>query len=310
MSAKKLDLSIIIVNWNTRELLLQTVGSVYQNPPGKYSFEIIVVDNASTDGSQQALKEAYSDVTLIENTRNMGFGPANNQGLARARGRYSLMLNSDTIVLPGSLEAITDFMEAHPRVALSGIRLLNVDGTYQGSYTGYLNLWRELLIVTGLGRKLYHPHFPNSPEARSYEVKPVAAIQGAFMFFRTEPLKTLGGFDEQFFMYGEENDLSLTLRKAGWEVYYLGNISIIHLGSQSSDKRWKKLNWQLQKSKQLLFRKHYGKPYAIAFKAMVSVAALSKIAVYKLKKTIRPASVRGNTDNWFRWSEFGHFLKS
>ncbi|MEI7556870.1 glycosyltransferase family 2 protein [Candidatus Chlorohelix sp.] len=304
------DLSIIIVNWNTRDLLLQTIESVYSNPPGGFSYEIIVVDNGSVDGSIEALKQRFPKVRLIANRGNRGFGAANNQGLGLAYGRYSLMLNSDTIVLPECLQQVTEFMEFHPKVALIGVRLLNADGSFQGSYTGYLNLWREFLILTGLGRKLYHPLFPNSREQESYQIKPVAAVQGAFMLFNTAILKEIGGFDEQFFMYGEENDLSFRLRKAGKEVYYLGNISIIHLGSQSSDKRWRKLNWQLQNSKQLLFKKHYGSIYAMLFKLMVIFAALSKMATYRIKKMSSPNSVAGTPENWFRWSEFKQFLRA
>jgi hypothetical protein len=221
MNTPTLDLTIIIVNWNTRQLLLDTISSIYANPPGPYTFEIIVIDNASSDDSLAALAENYPGVTRIANPDNRGFGPANNQGLAIAQGRYSLLLNSDVIVQPGSLTQVTAFMEAHPGVGLCGIQILNPDGSFQGSYAPYLNLWRELLILSGLGRKLLKRPYPSYGAARSQSNRPVQTIQGAFMFARTAALFEIGGLDEQFFMYGEENDLSLRLERHGWRLSWM-----------------------------------------------------------------------------------------
>ncbi len=303
-----IDLSIIIINWNTRELLLQTIASVYANLPQSYTVETIVVDNGSTDGSQAALRENYPQVVLIANQDNRGFGPANNQGLKLARGRYSLLLNSDTIIQPGSLKQILDFMEAHPRVGLCGIRVLNPDGTFQGSYAEYESLGREFLIVTGLGRRLLTPYYPSYGPEASQQSKPVAVIQGAFMFARTEALREIGWLDEQFFMYGEENDLSLSLRKRGWQTYYLAEVTVVHLGGQSTSKNKKKMAWQLQKSKVLLFRKHYGRLSSLLLKGLVGIAVLTKGSFLKLKSLLK-RDFTGEDARWLNWSELFNFLK-
>lgn len=312
MNRPNFDLSIIIVNWNTRQLLLDTLASVYANPPGDYSFEIFVIDNGSTDGSQDAAATQYPDVHLIANHDNRGFGPANNQGLVRAGGRYSLLLNSDTLVQPDSLARIVRFMDANPKVGLCGIQILNSDGTFQGSYAPYLNFWRELLIVTGLGRRLFRPTYPSFGQDQSQVNRPVPTIQGAFMFARTAALKEIGWLDEQFFMYGEENDLGKRLERKGWITYYLADVNIIHLGGQSSRKNWTKMTWQLQKSKVLLFRKYYGTPSALGFKLLISLAVLVKYAFARFKQIWPGGSKQGVSTvsthrAWLNWAEFRQF---
>jgi N-acetylglucosaminyl-diphospho-decaprenol L-rhamnosyltransferase len=303
--SNKLDLSIIVVNWNTKDLLLQTVQSVIQNPPQPYSFEIIVVDNASSDGSTEALMVQFPQVRLIANTENKGFGPANNQALAVATGRYSLLLNSDVIVLPESLHQVLEFMEAHPDCGMCGVQVLNADGTFQGSYADYLNLWSEFLILSTLGRKLLNPQYPSHSEKNSQQTKAVDTIQGAFMFCRTEALNQIGRLDEQFFMYGEENDLSLRLQKKGWKTYYLAEIKLIHLGGQSTRQNWTKMAWQLQKSKVLMFRKHYGRFRSIGFKVLVSVAVLVKVGAAKTKAILS----KTQKENWFNRQDFHQFWR-
>ncbi len=306
MNTAPLDLSIIIINWNTRQLLLQTVESVYANPPGDYSYEIIVVDNNSSDGSPEALTTACPGVRLIANRDNRGFGPANNQALKVASGRHSLLLNSDTIVQPGSLQKIIAFMDDHPQVGLCGVRVLNNDGTFQGSFADFLKLRSEFLILTGLGRRLKNKEYPSFNEAKSLESGSVATIQGAFMFARTEALRQIGWLDEQFFMYGEENDLSLRLKRAGWLTWYLADVTVIHLGGQSTRKNWSKMVWQLQKSKVLLFKKHYGGAMPLGFKLLVSAAVLTKAAATGAKQALKPKNGQVAA-HWFNWADFRQF---
>ncbi len=315
MDGAGMDLSIIIVNWNTRQLLLDTLDSIYACPPDPYSFEIIVVDNASSDGSPSAVTQYYPLVRQIANQANRGFGPATNQGLAIAAGRYNLLLNSDVIVQPGSLRQVISFMDAHPQVGLSGIQLLNPDGSFQGSYAPYLNLWRELLIVSGMGRRLLKRPYPGYGAAQSQTTRQVQTIQGAFMFARSEALREIGWLDEQFFMYGEENDLSRRLERKGWLIYYLADVKIIHLGGQSSLKNWTKMTWQLQKSKVLLFRKYYGVRDALGLKLLISLAVLVKFGFVRSKQFVKNSlkqevpQLNPTGRGWFSWSELRQFWR-
>lgn len=308
MEHPSLDLTVIVVNWNTKKLVLDTIAAVYANLPDPYRLEVIVVDNASSDGSQAAIAAAFPQVQLIANQENRGFGPANNQALKIARGRYSLLLNSDALVQPGSLKQIIEFMDAHPHAGLCGVQILNADGTFQGSYANYLNLGREFLILTGLGRRLVTPHYPSYDPAQSQETKVVPTIQGAFMFARTEALAQIGWLDEGFFMYGEENDLSWRLYRAGWEVYYLADVKIIHLGGQSTAKNVTKMSWQLQRSKVRLFRKHYGLLPALMLKLLVCLAVFTKLIVSYAKMLL--PSRNSASAHWCNWADLWSFIRT
>lgn len=308
MELPTLDLTVIVINWNTKKLVLDTLEAVYANLPDPYTLEVIVVDNASSDGSPAAIAAAFPQVQLIANQDNRGFGPANNQALQIARGRYSVLLNSDALVQPGSLKQIVEFMDAHPRAGLCGVQVLNADGTFQGSYADYLNVGREFLILTGLGRRLVNPHYPSYGPAQSQETKIVETIQGAFMFARTAALKEIGWLDEGFFMYGEENDLSRRLYKAGWQVYYLAEVKIIHLGGQSTAKNLTKMSWQLQRSKVRLFRKHYGLFPALLLKLLVCLAVFSKLLVFYVKKLL--PTRKSKAARWCNWSDLWSFIRT
>jgi N-acetylglucosaminyl-diphospho-decaprenol L-rhamnosyltransferase len=303
-----LDLSVIIINWNTKKLLLDTIASIYTNLPDPYNLEIIVVDNGSSDGSPEALLATFPQVHLIANPDNRGFSPANNQALRIASGRYSLLLNSDTLIQPNSLKQVIEFMDSHPSAGLCGVQVLNADGTFQGSYAGYLNLGREFLILTGLGRRLVNPHYPSYGPAQSQQTKTVPTIQGAFMFARTTALAQIGWLDEGFFMYGEENDLSLRLRHAGWEVYYLAEVKLIHLGGQSTRKNATKMVWQLQQSKVRLFKKHYGLLPALLLKLLVCLAVLAKLLPAYAQQLLPRR--REQVTKWCNWSDLWNFIRT
>ena len=150
------DLSIIIVNWNTRDLLVQCLQSVVRATPD-LELEVIVVDNGSADGSVETVQRDFPQVQVIANAENVGFVRANNQAMARCRGRYVLLLNSDTQVLPRALDETIRFMDGHPSAGVAGVRLLNADGSFQASWTPFPTLWREFLILSGLGRWLISP---------------------------------------------------------------------------------------------------------------------------------------------------------
>ena len=230
-----MDVSIIIVNWNTCDLLAQCLESLAENAgkQGHFSVETFVVDNASTDGSSQMVREHFSQVHLIENEQNVGFALANNQAIVRAAGRYVVLLNSDTEVYPGALETMVAFMDQHPEAAGCGPLLLNADGTLQPSCHPMLTpgreFWRLMFLDRVWPRATYLQARWNRSTPRQVEV-----IKGACLLLRSEVLNQVGLLDDQYFMYTEEMDLCYRLLEAGWELWWVPGAKVKHYGEASS----------------------------------------------------------------------------
>ncbi|MCP4536081.1 MAG: glycosyltransferase family 2 protein [Chloroflexi bacterium] len=285
MSAQHPELSIIIVNWNTRDLLVQCLQSLNDTVESKY--EVWVVDNASSDDSVAAVREQFPYVHVIVNSENVGFVRANNQVLDRCQGRYVLLLNSDIHALPGSLDKTVEFMEAHPGAGILGVRLLNPDRTFQASYTVFPTLWREFLILSGLGRWLIRSSFPSygpQVEAGAQEIK--GYMEGAYLLARREAVDQIGGLDERIFMYAEEVDWCYRFHQAGWEVWYLPQSPIIHYGGQSTKQRQGRMEAELYRSRVYFFHKHYGKVSASCLKILIYTITLVKMLVHRLLRFV------------------------
>jgi len=281
-----LDLSAIIVNWNTRGLLSQCLRPVYETV-GDLDFEVLVVDNASTDGSVEMVRREFPQVRLIENAENVGFARANNQAIHVSRGRYVLLLNSDTQVLPDSLSRTVQFMDGHPGVGIAGGRLLNSDGTFQASYTPFPTLWREFLILSGLGRLLIRETFPSyGPRIEKGAHRIEGYMEGAYLIARQEAVEQAGGLDERIFMYAEDVDWCYRFHRAGWEVWYLPQATIIHHGGQSSRKRQGRMEAELYRSRVYFFRKHYGRTAAFCLKALIYAMTVAKMLVHGLVRFV------------------------
>lgn len=251
-----MKLSIIIVNWNTRDLLLQAVGSV-MDYPRDFSYEVIVVDNHSQDQSVSTLKRAYPQAIVIENDRNLGFAKANNQALEIAKGEYVLLLNSDTIVREGALEALVSYCDKHPEIMMAGPKLLNEDGSFQfASRRNLPNPSRAIRYFLGLDRKKTssssYKRFDDDPDQTEY----VEAISGAAMMFRREVYESLGGLDESFFMYGEDLDFCKRVGDRGWKIAYVAEARIVHLGGEASKQRKIKSLWVFYASMWTYYKKH------------------------------------------------------
>jgi hypothetical protein len=281
MTSRDLDVSVIIVNWNTRDLLIRCLEALGQ-ATGGLRLEVIVVDNASRDDSVAVLRQRFPEVRLIANDNNAGFSRANNQGAAVARGRYLLLLNSDAFLTPGALEALLALAEAQPRAGLVGAHLRNADGSFQASYTPFPTLWREFLILTGLGRLLCGRPFPSHGPDEAHGPQPVDYVEGACLLIRREAYEAAGGLDEGYFMYAEEVDLCLTLRRRGWEVWYHPAARVIHLGGASSQTRHPEREGDLYVSRVRLFRKHYGALSARLLKGMIYLTTGIKILSHGL----------------------------
>ncbi len=274
-------LSIVIVNWNTCALLAQCLASIYANVSGT-DFEVIVVDNASQDDSVTMVKRDFPQVRLIENDENVGFTRANNQAMAVSGGRYILLLNSDAVVLSGASEGLLALAESHPQAGLVGAQLLNPDGTFQASYTDFPTLWREFLILSGLGRLLYSPHYPSHGPEEGRGPRQVDYVEGACLLVRRQVFQEMGGFDEDFFMYAEEVDWCYRMRQAGWEVWYAPQVRIVHHGGASSRKKRTSAEAQLYRSRVMFFRKHYGPRPAEVLRGMIMGLTLLKRCWHEL----------------------------
>lgn len=264
------DLSVIIVNWNVRDLLRRSLHSVLA-PRRACGLEVIVVDNGSRDGSVEMVRTEFPQVHLIANPDNRGFPAANNQGLAVARGRYVLLLNPDTEVVGDALETLLAFADDHPDVGVVGPQLLNPDGTVQSSRRRFPTLATALLESTWL-----QPYAPRRLLARYYvldrpdnEVQEVDWVTGAALMARREAVEEVGPLDEGFFMYSEELDWCRRFREAGWRVVYLPTARIVHHVGKSSEQVLPARHIHFQTSKVRYFRKHHGPAAAEALRLVL-----------------------------------------
>ena len=272
------DLSVIIVNWNTRKLLRQCLNSI-KRWTHALTYEIVVVDNGSADGSPEMVTREFPRIHLIRNQNNVGFARANNQAISHTSGRSVLLLNSDTALQENSCKAMVDFMDAHPPVGLAGARLVNPDGTHQESCDLFprrpwqlardklLDAWKPANAATRTGQRARWQY------TRNFAVE---YVTGAALMIRRKTLEDIGGLDERFFMYAEDIDWCYRAAAAGWQVYYLGTVSLIHSNrgsSQASPELAARLEKLRRDSLLQWYRKHYG---YIAYLLMKIVMAVKR----------------------------------
>lgn len=229
-----LDLSVIIVSFNTRDLLAQCLKSLTSGDL-RVRYEILVVDNGSKDGSAEMVGLRFPDVILVRNAENLGFAKANNQAFAIARGRYLLLLNSDTVAQGDAIVALVAFLEIHPKAAVVGPRILNFDATLQSK--GYQAPSIRLMLWSLTTRVLpFKTRRVIAPQCfwHDDEVVQVGWLSGCCLLVRRAAVQTIGGLCEDFVFYGEETEWCYRARKAGFEVWYFGQRMIRHLGGGST----------------------------------------------------------------------------
>jgi GT2 family glycosyltransferase len=248
LDAVSVDLSIIIVNWNGRELLARCIESIIKHPPSA-PYEIVVVDNASTDGSVEWLRAAHSNgwlretnLRLIKNAENVGFGRANNIAFRQTDARMLLLLNSDTEVREGAIDRLIETLKSNEKAGGCGPKLLNTDGSLQPSVSrNPTTVWE--ILVTGLrlyyllpgrirGELLLGMFWDHSRRRK------VRMLSGAAILLRREVIDSVGGFDEEFNFYGEDNELCLRIVNAGWELLFAPEAQVVHHGGKSALLRW------------------------------------------------------------------------
>lgn len=265
------DISIVIVNYNTPHYTAQCLDSIAHHPP-QASCEIVLVDNASSDGSADWLEEHYPQVKLIRNPKNGGIAGGNNLGIRASSSKYILLLNNDTFVLPGTIDQAIEFLETHPRAAGVGGNLLNDDGSFQSGYADFHTLGQIFLILTKLGQ-LFQPYYPSYP--RGETIREVDWMSTAFMAFRKEALDAVGLADEAYFIYSDETDLQYRLKRQGWQIYYLPTLETIHFGGKSLTP-WQRRRL-VYRGYMLFFHRHFGVLQVCVLRMMLAAICLPKL---------------------------------
>jgi GT2 family glycosyltransferase len=267
------DMSVVLVCWNNNTYLDACLKSLYEGGLNS-SFDVVVVDNGSSDGSQQTLMEKYPQAKLIQNEVNMGLGKASNQGIEATNGRFVLLLNNDTIVNGPALDMLVDFLATHSEAGAVAGKLLNPDGSFQSGYALFSTLFEEFLIATHIGELLW-PGYPSHRD--SSEVKATDWLSSACLLLRRSALDEVGLLDEDYFIYGDEADLQYRLKKAGWKVYFLPSSAVVHFGGRSMD-RWRRRK-MVYRGKMLFYQKNYGLIRTSFLRSILFVTSLLKVLV-------------------------------
>lgn len=274
------SVSVIIVNYNVRGFLENLLASL-RRALDRIESEIIVVDNFSDDDSVDYLKKSHPEVNLIENQTNVGFGKANNQGVKAATGEFILLINPDSVVEENTIEEMISFMKTHPDTGAAGCKILNADGTLQKACRrSFPTPWVALSKLFGLSAV-----FPKSRLFGRYnltyldagKLHEVDAISGSFMFMRKDVFEQVGGFDEDYFMYGEDIDLCFKIKQAGYRVYYVPNTSVIHFKGESTRRSNVDRTYEFYRAMSIFVGKRYGK--------RTTLSTLLRIAIFINRQT-------------------------
>lgn len=247
-----IDLSISIVNTNNWAFLKPCLDSIYENVKG-ISFEVLVVDNASTDDSADKIKEHFPQVVMSVNTTRFGFAKNNNINLYRASGRYLMLLNDDTLMIPGTLEKAVQFLDQHPEIGALGCEMVSPDGEYQVASARKIRTLRsEFLIETGINRRV---NYINPLPKVGEDCVGIELPSEAGMIVRREVYEQVGPLDEQFFMCGEGADWCYRIKQAKWKIVFLPGTKIVHYGGQTLNRIKLKTYLQFYKSTYLFLNK-------------------------------------------------------
>jgi hypothetical protein len=278
-----IDVSIIVVSWNVQALLRRCLASIFA--ADRPRLEVIVVDNASSDGSAAMVRAEFPAVRVIANATNVGFPAGNNQGFDAARGRYVMALNPDTEIVGDALARMIDYIDAHPAAGALGPQLLNPDGSIQSSRRRFPTFatalfestWLQGIAPRGILRRYFMEDVPvDAPH-------PVDWVTGACILVRREVLETVGGFDAGFFMYSEELDWCRRIRSAGWSIVYLPEARVVHHVGKSSEQAVAARHVHFQTSKVRYFRKHHGRFAAVTLRLILLMMYVWQIGLESVK---------------------------
>lgn len=274
--------SVIIVSWNAREYLLKSVASLTADVCD-HPMEVIVVDNASTDGSVEAVEDLYPRVRVIRNTTNLGFAKANNIGIAASAGQYVCLINSDVKVLPGCINRLVDYCAEHPEAGMAGPRIIGGDGKLQRSCRGFPNVWNMLCRALALDRL-----FPGCKLFTGYllrhwtqdTMRSVDILTGCFWLVRRRALDRVGLLDETFFMYGEDMDWCRRFWQSGWQAVFVPEAEAIHYGGASSSNAPLRFYLEMLRADLQYWQKHHSRPAVACYFALTCLHLLLRLAGY------------------------------
>lgn len=298
--AEKIDISVVVLNYNTKEMLRQCLSSVYKSKLGSYHFEVIVIDNASTDGSVSMVKNHFPQVKVVVNKRNIGFAAGNNKGIKKALGRYLLLLNPDTVVPPDTFKTMISFMDKHSKVGAATCEVKLPNGKLDDAcHRGFPTPWNAFAYFSGLAKI-----FPRTKFFTGYtltylplnEVHEIDSGVGAFLLIRRRAGEEINWLDEDYFWYGEDLDFCYRLKQGGWKIMFVPKTKIIHYKGVSSGmkKHTRKMTTadketRLRAAKastevmRIFFKKHYQDKYPrlIYWLVMKGIDTLEKFRLLK-----------------------------
>jgi len=285
-----MKLSIVIVSFNTQDMLQECLTSISRNIDPAIEREVFVVDNNSTDDSVEIVEDLFPWVYLISNSKNRGFAAANNQAIVRSRGHYIMLLNSDVVILPETASKIVSFMESHPQIGAVGCKLLNTDGSLQPSVTTFPSPLKDAIGIGLKGTILKNKPTTRARLARIARVfgvqlsrfddhattKEIDFPRGACLTVRREVIEQVGLLDDGYFFTGEEMDWCYRMKQQGWQVYYYPEAAIIHHDHGASKHIMGKVFVQTRKSALRFYEKHYSRSKTELMRFLVSVVLLLK----------------------------------
>lgn len=292
--AEQTDISIIIVNYKVKEYVANLLESIRKAATG-LDLEIFVVDNHSGDGSVEYLRDKFPHIHLIANKENLGFGKANNQAIRQAKGKYTLIINPDTLVSEDTLSVMMKHLDEHPDCGAAGCKILNPDGSFAPeSRRAVPGIWSAACKVFGLNyifpkSKVFGQYYLSWMDEDTPSQVPV--LSGSFMFWRTSLLKELEGFDERFFMYGEDIDLCYRVQDTRYHIDYVPETSIIHYKGESTQKEDLRYIRLFNKALYQFFEKQYSSRYSILFRVLIFMAVKLKTLLSFVSTKVRQSGM-------------------
>ena len=306
-SMGSVECSVVILSWNRRQFLARSLEALQEAQPSRYRVEIIVVDNGSTDGSQDLVAAQFPTVRLIANGTNVGSAEGRNIGLRAARGELILLLDNDTIVAPAQLDVLIETMRAHPEAGL--VACMKVDPRRQPLYTYHipspasLNMWfflvQELPLVE-MGRAVKRwLHWGDPVPKEPPDLIEIPYIGGALMLVRAEAIHDVGMLDGNIFFYGEDFDWCYRFRLHGWKILYTPKVQVLS-GDETTEVRTKRVSLVALRSRRYLFEKYVGRRYLPAYAAIAVAGLLPKLAYYTLRDLRGGGAPDISTWQWLR----------